>query len=124
MANNVAEKIQAKRKKVEKIQEVHKRRVKERADKVSLLKAAYVSDKDSLVLKDILEKIKQFAAYHTKVAQDGVGNRRVAKDQYDTVDLLPDKRLSEMDKAAGQLEIIAYIKRQLKSGEPSETEKS
>lgn len=115
-----AKKIQDKRSKIERAKETHARKTKERASDIGLLRAAYQSEKDGIVLADILSKIRAFANYHTKMAQDGVGARKTGhklengSDEMETVFYDHEKRITELDKAAGQLEVLDYIERQMK----------
>jgi hypothetical protein len=98
---------------------VHEQKSKERADEAKLLKANYLKGADSPVLLDVLAKARSFAAYHTKLAQDGVGVRKTghklenSTDEVETVYYSNEKRLSELDRASGLQELVAYIERQL-----------
>lgn len=117
---DTVERIKAKRTKVQKASELHQRKTKERAEAVALTKATYQAAKESPVLQDILEKAKQFAAYHVKLAQDGVGYRNTgAKLQDGTPEqelyyFDHQKRVTELDKSAGLLELVDYIERQIR----------
>lgn len=123
--DKVAKRIQAKRKKIQ----LHERKTKERKEDAAGLKAAYLAAKDDTVLKDILTKLKSFAAYHVKMAQDGVGYRSTGakledgSPEQELFYFTPEQRVSHLDKSAGQLELIDYIERQLTIPEvvPSET---
>ena len=122
---SVAKRIKAKREAVEKRRVLHQKNSEERAKTASDIKAAYQAVADSTVLVDILAKAKVFCTYHTKVAKDGVGYDQKGEVTY----LTHEKRVSELDRAAGQQELIDYIERQLEetpklvvSGDPSDGE--
>lgn len=61
--------------------ELHARKVKEREQQAADLKAAYVGAKDDVAIQDILEKARQFKAWHNKLAIDGVGARNIGADE-------------------------------------------
>lgn len=115
-----AKKIQDKRSKIERAKQTHTRKTKERKNDTELIRAAYQSEKDGIVLTDILSKANAFANYHTKMAQDGVGARKTGHklengtDEMETVFYDHEKRITELDKAAGLLELVDYIQRQMK----------
>lgn len=122
MANedSVAKKIQEKRTRVQKAQELHQRNTKERKDKIQEVRALYIQNKDNPVLLDILEKARSFSNYHIKIAQDGVGARKTGfkledgSAEVENIFLTNNKRVSELDKSAGILELVDYIERQLR----------
>lgn len=124
----VAKRIKDKKTKIQRAQEVHKRKSKERAENFAHLKAAYQANKDGLVIKDILEKARKFANYHTKLAQDGVGFRNTGAKltdgsaEQEIYYFTNEKRVSELDKSAGLLELVDYIERQLKVDLPEPVE--
>jgi len=99
--------------------EEHKRKSAERAAETDSLQHSYARIKDEPAFKDILAKAKSFAAYHTKMAKDGVGYRDTG--QFDAKgDAIQEivyydqpKRLSELDKASGIEELEGYILRML-----------
>lgn len=92
--------------------ETHQRAQKERQSTTELVRASYLQIKDSEAIADLFKKCREFAAYHTQVAKDGVGYKMV-DDTQEIVQLTPEKRLSELDKAAGIEEIIGYLERQV-----------
>jgi hypothetical protein len=98
---------------------IHEKKSKERAGEAQTLKAQYLQESDSPVLQDILAKARSFADYHTKLARDGVGYRNTGarlEDGSVEQELFffdPAKRVSELDKAAGILELVDYVERQL-----------
>lgn len=116
---DVAKRIQSKRASVQKAQEAHKRGEKERADKIQTTQAAYAANKENPVLLDILEKGRSFVQYHTKMAQDGVGARGTGRLDEKGVEILEtvyystEKRVGELDRASGILELLDYIERQI-----------
>lgn len=121
---DVAKKIQAKRTRVQAKAEAHKKATKDRADDIAYVKAAYQAEREGVVVQDVLAKAKAFAAYHTKVAQDGVGARKTGfklengQDEVENVYFTNEKRVSELDKAAGLMELVDYIERQIKVNTP------
>ena len=85
---------------------------KQKANELNDLRLEYRSIKDSAAFGDILRFARQMSAYHTKVAKDGVAYNEKAE----TVNLDPQKRLSELDRAAGIEEIVAYLERMTDEG--------
>ena len=66
--DNVAKRIQEKRKKIE----THKRNSEDRAKEVKNIQASYhstLSGAGEIVVRDIINKAKSFADYHTKIAK-------------------------------------------------------
>ena len=118
--DKVAKRIKDKRTRIEKVKEVHERKSQERSEALALTKAQYLVEEQNPVILDIIGKAKSFAAYHTKMAQDGVGYRNtghVLKNGMPEQELYfftSEKRVSELDKAAGILELLDYIERQFK----------
>jgi hypothetical protein len=105
---------------------LHEKNSQIRKGEAETLKAQYLKEKANPVLVDILTKAKSFASYHTKMAQDGVG-ARATNDRYEngqpvmeTVYYSNEKRISEIDKASGILELVDYIERQITEPKPSE----
>lgn len=121
---DVAKKIQEKRTRVQAKAAAHQKADKDRADNISNIRAAYQADRDGLIVKDILAKAKAFAAYHTKVAQDGVGARKTGfrlengQEEVENIYFTNEKRVSELDRAAGLLELVDYIERQIEIKTP------
>ncbi len=112
----VVQEIQDKRSRIDKAKEAHQRADKERADAISLTKASYQANLQDPVILDVIRVAKNLAAYHTKVAQDGVGYREGALNNngmpsQEVYYLTSEKRCSELDRAAGLLEIVDYIDR-------------
>lgn len=100
---------QANQTRVQKVKAVHDEKMKERKSDVQTLRAEYLKLRDSPVLADIIAKSKSFASYHTTVARDGVG----ADKDGNIVYFEPHKRVSELDRAAGNTEISDYILRMI-----------
>lgn len=104
---------------MQKVKEEHQKKATERANKQNGLKVSYKKIMDEPAFKDILEKGAQFASYHLKLAKDGVGYQQTGEmDEYgnpkqNTVFFDHDKRVTELDKAAGIEELTAYIDRQI-----------
>lgn len=77
----------------------------------------YKKIEDSVAFKDLMKRFELQVAWHTKVSKDGVGYRKVPvgggqfKDE--VFDLSPEKRLSELDRAAGLEEGLQYIENML-----------
>lgn len=98
--------------------QLHEQREKERKEKLDQLKAEYAQIKDSLALEDILAKAKQFAGWHLKLAKDGVGSKVVGSNDSgqpvtEEYYLTQEQRISELDQAKGQEQLIAYIEAKL-----------
>jgi hypothetical protein len=108
--------------------ERHQEMVKERKADRDRLKIAYKKASNEEVLEDILGKIKNFINYHTQVARDGVGGKptgQVDKQNQPIIDYVPlskEERLTHLDKAAGQEEVLNYINRML-ADDPAEKKK-
>lgn len=105
---------------------LHEREAKKRADAQAAIAAEYRSavDNEDPVLADIRKKLQGYIDYHTKMAQDGVGVQKTGHkledgtDEMETIFYTGEKRLSELDKAAGLLELSDYIDRVTKLPEP------
>jgi hypothetical protein len=97
----------------------HKARVEEQTKEIEAVKHSYARIKDEPAFRDLLAKAKSFAAYHTKMAKDGVGYRDTGqfdekgKPIQEIVYYTNEKRVSELDKAAGIEELEDYILRQI-----------
>ena len=97
----------------------HKEKTQARAAAIETIQHSYARIKDEPAFVDILAKAKSFAAYHTKMAKDAVGYRDTGevyengKPVQEVVYYDQDKRVSELDKAAGIEELEDYILRQL-----------
>lgn len=122
--NTVAQKIKDKRTRVQRVKAVHEKASKDRADAVSNLKAAYLANRDNPVVLDILEKAAKFMAYHEKIAKDGFGARKTGfklengQDEFENFYLTAEKRVNELEKAAGIQELLDYIERMRKVDVP------
>lgn len=98
--------------------ELHQKKNEERASIINELRVSYKKIREEPAFQDILAKAKQFAGYHLKMAKDGVGFRETGqKDEegnplQETVFFDKDKRTTELDKAAGIEELVAYLERQ------------
>ena len=82
---------------------------RERKAQIQLLKAEYLKMKDSPVLQDIIAKANQFANYHIKISRDAVG----ADADGNIIYFTNEKRVSELDRSAGNLELVDYIDRMI-----------
>jgi hypothetical protein len=97
----------------------HQKAIKERTDNLNELHLSYTKIKDELAFKDILEKISALEKYHTKVAKDGVGSKPTGEfdesgnERMELVYLSQEKRVAELDRAAGIGEINSYLERQV-----------
>lgn len=97
--------------------ELHQKKNQERADKINELRISYKKIKNEPAFADILVKSQQFADYHLKMAKDGVGYRETGREDkngnpiQETVFFDSNKRVTELDKAAGIEEIVAYLER-------------
>lgn len=104
---------------IQKVKEVHQKAAKDRASKQNELKVSYKKIKDEPAFKDILAKAKSFHDYHLKLAKDGIGYQQTGgKDEFgnpiqQTVFFSHEKRVTELDKAAGVEELFLYIERQI-----------
>jgi len=104
---------------VQQKQAEQKKRNAEMAEEVDSLRHSYARIKDEPAFQDILKKAKSFAAYHNKMAKDGVGYRDTGRfDEkgnaiQEIVYYTGEKRLGELDKASGIEELEDYILRQL-----------
>lgn len=122
----VAKRIQAKRKKIE----THERKSKERLNAVKQVHAMYQNPANADLLSDILKKAKAFSAYHVQMSKDGVGYRSTGakledgSPEQELFFFTSEKRVSEIDKAAGIDELINYIERQLNATTPEPTAKT
>ncbi|MCA9325952.1 hypothetical protein KDA23_07920 [Candidatus Saccharibacteria bacterium] len=97
---------------------LHEKKEKERKAKSEQLKGDYMSIKDAPALEDILAKARSFAAYHSKLAEDGVGARNVGKDESGAPIVedyyLTDSQVArELGGASALKQLITYIENQL-----------
>lgn len=122
--DTTAKTIQDNRTRAQKAKELHEKASKERADAIGQTKALYQAAESAAVLADILSKTKSFIAYHQKLAQDGVGARKTGyklengTDEVENYNLSKDDRVRELDKAAGQQELVDFIERQMTMADP------
>lgn len=98
--------------------ELHERKQKERAEKSEEMKNLYHKIKDEPALADILAKGKSFAAYHMKLAKDGVGFKVRGQDENgkDIVEdyvLTSEQRIAELDQCKGLEQLVGYIEQKL-----------
>lgn len=98
--------------------ELHEKRNKERADAAAALKGSYQSLKTEPAMVDVLEKARAFAAYHLKLAKDGVGGKIVGYDdnnqpQVEDITLSSEQRISELDQCKGLEQLISYIEQKI-----------
>ena len=98
--------------------DLHRQKQKERQDKADELKHIYLTERDSPAIADILAKARSFAAYHTKLAKDGVGAKNVGLDDsgapiIEDVILTSEQRMSELDQAKGIEQLISYVEQKL-----------
>lgn len=106
---------------------VYEKAMKQRAESQQLLAAEYrrASEEGDPILLDIQKKLKGFVEYHTKMARDGVGVKKTGhvlqngESEMETVFYTNNKRVSELDKSAGLLELSDYIDRQINPPEVS-----
>jgi len=120
-----AKTIQENRNRAQKAKALHEQRSKERADKIANTKAAYQAVKEHPAFVDLVEKAKIFVAYHQKIAQDGVGARPTGykledgSQETETYYLTAEKRVNELERAAGIQQLIDYLERQTKVETPT-----
>jgi hypothetical protein len=98
--------------------QLHKQKAEERKRLVEQRKGEYAQIKDSPALADIISKGKEFAAYHLKLAKDGMGARITGQDEnnqpvVEDYFLTSDQRIAELDQAKGIEQYVAYIENQL-----------
>jgi hypothetical protein len=98
--------------------ELHEKNQEERKRQIEQLKVEYSQIKDSPALADILKKAREFAAWHLKLAKDGVGSRVLGADdngnpKIEEYYLTPEQRIAELDQCKGQEQLIAYIEGKL-----------
>lgn len=118
----VAQKQAEKQTKIQKTAALHKENSDKRAADIGTVKAAYQSERDGLVVQDVLKKARQFRDYHLKVAKDGVGLKGQGKQAVEYT-LTPAERLSHLDNASGLEPFIAYVERQIAIDAPAPNEK-
>lgn len=97
---------------------LHKEKAEERKRQAEQRKAEYAEIKDSPALADIIAKGKEFAAYHLKLAKDGMGARVTGQNDNGTAIvedyfLTSEQRIAELDQAKGIEQYVAYIEKQL-----------
>lgn len=98
--------------------QLHEQRQEERKRASEEMKHQYAQIKDSPALADILAKARQFAAYHNKLAEDGVGARKVGVDE-NNQDIIEDYYLTdsqvnrELGGSSALKQLLTYIENQL-----------
>jgi hypothetical protein len=97
---------------------LHERKQKERQQAAADLKAQYAELAEHPALVDFLEKARSFAAYHNKLAVDGVGARNVGYDDNGQPILedyyLTDAQVArELGSTSGLQQLIAYVENKL-----------
>ena len=99
---------------------------KEQKADVRALLLSYQKIKDEPAFKDLLKNVNDFARYHVKLAQDGVGFKYGkdgdGKPVTTEVAFTPEQRTGHLDKAAGQQEIIDFVERKLAATLPKESD--
>lgn len=104
---------------IQKVKEEHQKKANERASAQNDLKLSYKKIMSEPAFLDILSKAKQFASYHLTLAKDGVGFQQTGEQDASgnakqaTVFFSHEKRVTELDKAAGIEELSGYIERQI-----------
>ena len=98
--------------------ELHETKAKQRKTSAEQLKADYLSAKDEPAILDILEKAKQFAAYHNKLAEDGVGAKNMGSDSSGAPIIedyyLTDSQVArELGGSSALKQLVAYIENKL-----------
>lgn len=98
--------------------QLHEQKQEERKRAAEQLRAEYAQIKDSPALEDILNKARQFANWHLKLAKDGVGSRVTGNDDngnpvVEEYYLTSEQRIAELDQCKGQEQLIAYIEGKL-----------
>lgn len=98
--------------------ELHEKMDVERKSTSDSLKIEYTKLRKNPAMLDLRAKLKAFSEWHLKVAKDGVGYRKTGtdangKDIMEIVYHTNNKRVSELDRAAGLQEGIDYLDRQL-----------
>jgi hypothetical protein len=106
------------RTRLQKKKEVHQLAAKNRADAQNTLKISYKKIREEPAFADILVKAQGLHDLHLRLAKDGVGYQNTGKmdangnPEQATVFFTHEKRVTELDKAAGIEELTDYIKRQ------------
>lgn len=94
---------------------LHAKNTKERASELKTIKASYKTIAKTPAFLDLLQKATELIKYHEKIAKDGVGYKSVtAPDgevKQELIYFTPEKRLGELDRAAGIEELVAYAER-------------
>ena len=109
----------------QKAKELHEKKNEVRKRDAQAIKALYREAKDTPLIEDLIAKCKQFIAYHSKIAQDGVGARETGYKLEDGTKevqnyfLSNDEIAGEMKKASGIQELLDYIERQIADPQPS-----
>lgn len=99
-------------------QQLHKQKAEERKREAEQRKGEYAAIKDSPALADILAKARSFAAYHSKLAEDGVGAKNIGKDESGAPIIedyyLTDSQVArELGGSSALKQLITYIENQL-----------
>lgn len=104
---------------IEKAKKAHTEANKARAEKLNELRVSYKKIKDTPAFKDILYMLQHLADLHSKMAKDGVGYRDTGQksitgvSEQELIYFTPEKRVGELDRAAGLEEGVGYIERQI-----------
>lgn len=98
---------------------IHAQMTDERIKAANALKVSYKQIKDQPAFQDVMAKLQKLADLHTKMAKDGVGYRDrgttnvAGQPEQELVFFTNNKRASELDRANGLEEGLAYIERQI-----------
>lgn len=98
--------------------DLHKKKTEERKAAAETLKTDYAAVKDTAAIADLLVKTRSFAAYHLKLAKDGVGAKQNGVDDsgapiIEDVILTSEQRISELDQAKGIEQLLSYLEQKL-----------
>lgn len=97
--------------------DVHKKAAAERQSEEDAIKASYIKIAKEPAMQDVITKLKELVGYHEKIAKDGVGYKNVTNadgvTNQELIYFTPEKRLGELDRAAGIEEGLSYIERRL-----------
>lgn len=92
--------------------EKHNAQQKLAKQKSDARKAEYQKIKGTPGMVDLVASVQSMSALHTRVAKDGVGYKKNPDGSADEVKLTSEERLRELDRAAGQDEILDMLERQ------------
>lgn len=104
----------------------HEAKSAERLNDLREVRSSFRQIKDTAAMQNLVKYINTMVSMNEKIARDGVGARKTGyklennTDEIENVFLSKDERVSKLDRAAGQQDILDYILRQIGADDATE----